>query len=267
MATTRVPLSEGRSVRPSFASPVTAVAPATGGTPLSKGDRARAEIIRAALDIATHAGLEGITIGGVSESSGRSKSGVFAHFGSREDLQIAVLEAYETQFIDHVLRPALAIDRGLPRLRRIIANWLALVVDEAGGACIWMSAAHEYDDRPGPVRDRVVQMASAWQRHIVTAIRAAQDAGHLSASLDPLDLTTMIHGMTLALHHEVRLLQSDEALRRVQRIVDRMMMDAGARPGKPPTDSGASRTSVRPRSQPAPKRASRQTRRIPGKPG
>ncbi len=122
---------------------------------MKKGEQTRAAIVEAALGVAANHGLEGITIGGLAERMKMSKSGVFAHFGSREDLQIAVLKAYERRFVDDVLMPALRDRRGLPRLRAMFGRWIERSALEAARGCIWVSGASEYDDRPGAVREEL----------------------------------------------------------------------------------------------------------------
>ena len=116
---------------------------------MRKGEQTRAAIVEAALEIASTQGLEGLTIGSIAEKMTMSKSGVFAHFGSREELQIAVLQEYETQFINAVLFPCLKEPRGLPRLRAIFMRWLDRIGKEIDSGCIYISGATEYDDRPG----------------------------------------------------------------------------------------------------------------------
>jgi AcrR family transcriptional regulator len=111
---------------------------------LRKGEQTRAAIVEAALELAARDGLEGLTIGPLAERMAMSKSGVFAHFGSREDLQIAVLKAYERGFVDEVLLPSLRERRGLPRLRAIFDHWLERTAIEAARGCIWISGAAEY---------------------------------------------------------------------------------------------------------------------------
>ena len=133
---------------------------------MRKGEQTRAAIVSAALDLAARTGLEGLTIGALAERMRMSKSGVFAHFGSREDLQIAVLKEYENRFVDDVLAPCLKEQRGLPRLRAIFARWLDRTAIEAANGCIWISGASEYDDRPGAVRGELVAMVRSWQREL-----------------------------------------------------------------------------------------------------
>jgi AcrR family transcriptional regulator len=190
---------------------------------LRKGQQTRAAIVNAALEQAARTGLEGLTIGALAEQMHMSKSGVFAHFGSREDLQIAVLKAYETRFIEEVLKPSLREPRGLPRLIAILNHWLDRTVIEAALGCIWISGASEYDDRPGAVRDELVSMVQGWQREISRAIAQCIQEGHLRQDTDVSDLVFGIYGVILVLHHDARLMKSAEALPRARRAIDRLL--------------------------------------------
>jgi AcrR family transcriptional regulator len=188
-----------------------------------KGQQTRAAIVNAALEQASRAGLEGLTIGALAEQMQMSKSGVFAHFGSREELQIAVLKAYEQRFIDEILRPSLREARGLPRLVAILNQWLERTVIEAALGCIWISGASEYDDRPGAVRDELVSMVTGWQREISRAIEQAIQQGHLRRETDVEDLVFGIYGVILVLHHDSRLMRSVEALPRARRAINQLL--------------------------------------------
>jgi AcrR family transcriptional regulator len=188
-----------------------------------KGQQTRAAIVEAALEHAARAGLEGITIGALAERMQMSKSGVFAHFGSREELQIAVLKAYEVRFIETILKPALAEPRGLPRLVAILNRWLDRTAIEAAMGCIWVSGASEYDDRPGAVRDELVAKIEGWQREVGRAIGQAIQAGHLRQDTDIDDLVFGIYGVILVLHHDARLMRSPDALPRARRALVRLL--------------------------------------------
>jgi AcrR family transcriptional regulator len=202
-----------------------------------KGEQTRAAIVEAALELAARNGLEGLTIGALAERMQMSKSGVFAHFGSREDLQIAVLKAYERRFVDEVLVPGLKEKRGLPRLRAIFDRWLERTAIEAARGCIWISGAAEYDDRPGAVREELVAMVRSWQRELSRAIQQAVDAGDLPGDLDVQELVFQLYGVILVLHHDGRLLDSPDAVGRARRSFDRLVDSyrrtmRPARPGK-----------------------------------
>ncbi len=190
---------------------------------MRKGDVTKNAIIDAGLAIAARDGLEGITIGSLAESIGMSKSGVFSHFGSREDLQIALLKAYEQRFIDHALIASLKQPRGLPRLQAIVDAWLELSAREATAGCIWISGATEYDARPGAVRETLVGMVYSWQREMSRAINQAIEMGHLDASTDAEQLVFEIYGVILVLHHDGRLLQSPNVVGRAERSIRRLL--------------------------------------------
>ena len=141
--------------------------------PLRKGEQTRASILEMALRLASREGLEGLTIGVLAERMSMSKSGVFAHFGSREDLQIDVLKLYHHQFEQDVFYPSLREPRGLPRLQSLFGRWVERVSLEIASGCIYISGAVEYDDRPGPIREHLVEMVRTWQ---MALRRAAQQA-------------------------------------------------------------------------------------------
>lgn len=190
---------------------------------MRKGEQTRTAIVDAALDLAARDGLEGLTIGALAERMQMSKSGVFAHFGSREELQIAVLKAYERRFVDAVLVPALTAPRGLPRLRAIFGRWLDLTAIEAARGCIWISGATEYDDRPGPVREELVAMVRSWQGELLRAIRQAIEAGDLALDVDAEQLVFQLYGVILVVHHDRRLLGSPDAVSRALRSFERVI--------------------------------------------
>lgn len=202
---------------------------------MRKGEQTRSAILAAACELAARDGLEGLTIGALAERMGMSKSGVFAHFGSREDLQIAVLKAYEQRFVDDVLRPGLEAPRGLARLRAIFTHWLERTAVEAASGCIWISGATEYDDRPGPVRDELVAMVTSWQRELVRAIRQSIDTGELRADTDPSELVFDLYGVILVLHHDARLMNSPDAQARARRALERLLGAYRAGPAPAPT--------------------------------
>jgi AcrR family transcriptional regulator len=191
---------------------------------VSKGELTRATIVDMALSIAAQEGLEGITIGAIADRLGMSKSGVFSHFGSREDLQIATLREYHRRFEATVFAPALRRERGLPRLEAMIENWIELVrAVEIPNGCIYVSSAVEFDDRPGPVRDALVEMVSVWQRALRRAIAQSIDAGHLRADTDAAQLVYEIYGIMLALHHDARLMRARGVVARARRAFERVI--------------------------------------------
>jgi AcrR family transcriptional regulator len=188
----------------------------------SKGLQTRTAILDAALEIASRDGLEGLSIGMLAERMGKSKSGVFAHFGSREELQIALIDEYARRFMDAVFYPAIRLPRGLPRLTAMFENWLHRVQTvEIPNGCVFISGAVEFDDREGPVRDRMVAVNRGWQGEMQKAAQQAIACGHLRADCDPEQLVFELYGVMLALHHDARLLRDERAVERARRAFDR----------------------------------------------
>jgi len=191
---------------------------------LGKGEQTRATILDRALDIASRLGLEGLTIGSLAEATGMSKSGLFAHFGSREGLQLAVLEHGAQRFGEHVLARAVTIDRGLPRLRALFEYWVDWTASSGlPGGCILLSAAHEYDDRPGLIRDAVAAGQRRGLAVIERAVRLAIDEGHLRADSDPAQIAFEMLGLILVTHNHRRLLGDREARSRALAAFDYLM--------------------------------------------
>jgi AcrR family transcriptional regulator len=191
--------------------------------PAHKGQQTRAAILDAALGLASHMGLEGLSIGALAEVTQMSKSGVFAHFGSREELQISVVREYHARFEEEVFYPALREPRGLPRLRALFEHWVKRVSVEIDSGCIYISGAVEFDDRPGPVRDALVSMVRAWHGALEKAIRLAVAEGHLLPDTDVMQMLFEVHGLILALHHDARFLRHPGALDRAHRAFDNVL--------------------------------------------
>ena len=190
---------------------------------LQKGQQTRAAILDAALGLASHIGLEGLSIGALAEVMQMSKSGVFAHFGSREELQISVIREYHTRFEEEVFFPAVQAPRGLPRLRALFEHWIRRVSVEVDSGCIYISGAVEFDDRPGPVRDALAQMVLAWHAALDRAIRIAVEAGDLQPQTDSTQVLFELHGLILALHHDARFLRIPGALDRARTGFERTL--------------------------------------------
>ena len=179
-----------------------------------KGQQTKAAIVDAALGLATQIGLEGLSIGALAEVMRMSKSGVFAHFGSREELQISVIREYFARFEEEVFYPALDEARGLPRLQLLFQNWMRRTSVEIDSGCLFISGAVEFDDRPGPVRDALAGSVKTWLAAIFRSLVQAQEAGHLRANADPHQMAFEIHGLILALHYEARFLKTPGSVAR-----------------------------------------------------
>ena len=188
---------------------------------LQKGQQTRAAILEAALGLASHMGLEGLSIGALADVTGMSKSGVFAHFGSREELQIAVVMEYHAKFEEEVFFTAIREPRGLPRLRAMFERWVRRVSVEVDSGCIYISGAVEFDDRPGPVRDALVAMVKAWHAALHKAIVLSVEQGHLQADADVEQIVFELHGLILSLHHDARFMRIPGALARAGTGFDR----------------------------------------------
>jgi AcrR family transcriptional regulator len=199
-----------------------------------KGDQTRAAIVEAALETASRDGLEGLTIGTLADQMHMSKSGVFAHFGSREDLQLAVLREYTRRFVDEVLRPAVKKPRGLPRLQAILDRWVAFLARELTRGCIMIAGAVEYDDRPGPQHDAMVAIIAGWKAELLKAIRQGVQEGHLKADIDAQQMVFEIYGLMLAMHQDARLLCSAGSARRARTGLTRLVAAAAVTPNHPP---------------------------------
>lgn len=191
----------------------------------TKGEATHDLIVRAALAQAVEVGLEGVSLGVLAASLGLSKSGLFAHFKSKEALQLAVLDEAVERFNERVIIPALTRPRGEPRLRALFERALDWVDDNGHGqGCIFRSLAHEYDDRPGPIRDRLVESQRDWRRTVVRAVELAVREHHLDGKTDPELLAFELVGLQGA-YHESRKLMDDPrarewALRAYQRLVE-----------------------------------------------
>ena len=190
---------------------------------LLKGQQTRATILDAALRLASQMGLEGLSIGALAEVTKMSKSGVFAHFGSREELQICVVRDYHAKFEEEVFHPAMREKRGLPRLHALFDRWVRRVSVEIDSGCIYISGAVEFDDRPGPVRDALVTMVQTWQHALERAIRVAVDEGHLRPDTDSAQVLFEVHGLILALHHDARFLRNVGAVDRARAAFERVL--------------------------------------------
>jgi AcrR family transcriptional regulator len=185
---------------------------ATGTAEPRKGELTRDAIVDRALDLATRLGLEGLTIGALADDLGLSKSGLFAHFGSKQALQIAVIDAAIQKFVNVVVTPALRCKRGEPRVRALFERWFDWVrpsMAEAG--CFFVAASVEFDDRPGIVRDRLATAQRDWLGTLAQAARIAVDQGHFRADLDAPQFAFEGYGIALAYHHVARLLDDKDA--------------------------------------------------------
>jgi AcrR family transcriptional regulator len=209
---------------------------ASSARALQKGRQTKQLIIDAALGLAEQMGLESLSIGALAEVTRMSKSGVFAHFGSREELQISVIREYHQRFSNEVFFPALNAPRGLPRVRALFANWMKRVAIEIQSGCIFISGAVEFDDRPGPVRDALASSVQTWLAAMHRAVVQAKQEGHLVPDADEAQMAFEIHGLILALHYEARFLKNPGAIARAHTGFENILLRYG-----PPQISGLPR--------------------------
>jgi AcrR family transcriptional regulator len=195
---------------------------------MSKGEETRAAILDAALVQASTAGFESLTIGSLAERTGLSKSGLFAHFGSREELQVAAVEAAAARFTETVFLPALKAKRGLPRIRALFEYWLDWTARNGLAGCPLQAAAIEFDDQPGTVRDTVVGHYRRLEQELGRAVELAIEQGHLRANLDVEQFVFDMLGVIFAYYHSARLLQRDEAVARARKSFERVIAAAAA---------------------------------------
>ena len=190
---------------------------------MRKGELTRAAILDVALELASRDGLEGLTIGLLADKMSMSKSGVFAHFGSREDLQLEVLKLYHHRFEQEVFFPSVQETRGMARLKSMFARWIKRVSVEIASGCIYISGAVEYDDRPGPLREELVSMVQAWQGALLRCVQQAIEVGDLKADTDAEQMVYEMYGLILALHHDARFLRMPGSIERARIGFDRLI--------------------------------------------
>lgn len=194
---------------------------------MSKGDETRRAILTEATSVAAKVGLTGMTIGQLASHTGMSKSGLYAHFASKEALQIEILRHTRENFVDLVVRPALRAPRGVERLRTLFESWIAWSESVEDGGCLFVAASSELDDRPGPVRDALVKDEHDWLDLIATVAGTAVSEGHFRSDLDVEQVAYEVHALTLSHQHASRLLRDPRALERVHCAFDSLIKHAG----------------------------------------
>jgi AcrR family transcriptional regulator len=181
----------------------------------ARGDATRRAILRRAMELAAAEGLEGVSLGRLASDLGMSKSGLFAHFDSKEDLQLATLRAARRVFVRHAVDPAHNEPEGLPRLRALVDAWLTyLGVEAPAGGCLFIEGAAEYNGRSGPVREMIAETMAQWLGLLTEQARIAREKGELDA--DPERLAWELHAFGLALNWDRQLNSRPEALERAR---------------------------------------------------
>ena len=193
---------------------------------MNKGAATRGVILDEAGRLARRVGLCGLTIGSLATQTGMSKSGLFAHFGSKESLQLQVLVYSTERFVDDVIRPALRAPRGVPRVRDLFERWLEW--DSVEGGCPLVAASFELDDQPGPVRESLVRVQRDWADTLATVFTSGIGEGHFRPDADPRQFAQDLQGVMLAYHMASRLLADAAAADRARRALDALLTTAAA---------------------------------------
>jgi AcrR family transcriptional regulator len=195
----------------------------------SDGERSRKAILREAAQLATIEGIDGLSIARLADAVGMSKSGLFAHFGSKEELQLATIDAASAVYDDVVVRPALSAPTAAERLRQLPENFLRHIEDDVfPGGCFFASVAAEMDTHPGPVRDRAVQFTQAWSGLLVRAVQEAQAEGAIDPSEDPAQLAFELNAYLLLANAQFVAGGEAKPLERARRALDRRLAAAAA---------------------------------------
>jgi AcrR family transcriptional regulator len=190
----------------------------------TKGDETRSQILAAAVQQASAAGFESLTIGSLAEKIGMSKSGLFAHFGSKLELQMAALEEAARQFTDQVFIPALKAPRGVKRLRALLDNWISWPQRASlPGGCPVDAATREYMHQPGPLRDAAMDRQKQLDRELTRAVQLAIDTGELAKHTDPRQFSFELIAIVLCATRVTPLLGADEASKRARVAFDRLV--------------------------------------------
>src|SRR5262252_6311345 len=194
---------------------------------MTKGADTRQRILDNAFRRAARDGLGGVSLGGLAGDIGLSKSGLFAHFRSKEELQLAMLRTASAQFVETVLIPAFKKQRGIPRLRAVFESWLLWATSQQGG-CIFVTASVEMDDQSGRVRDYVAEQQQAWFDALARAAEIARDEGHFRKDLDPQQFAFDLGGIFLSFHHAHRLLRDPKAARKARAAFNKLIESSAA---------------------------------------
>lgn len=182
--------------------------------PLTKGESTRNAILDEAMQMTSRVGVTALSIGALATETRMSKSGLYAHFNSKEQLQLQLLQHVRERFVDGVIRPALGAPRGEPRVRAVFDGWLGWERSAFDGGCIFVSLAAELDGRPGPVRDALVDNERDWLDLLASTAATAVGTGEFRTDLDTEQFAYETHAIMLGHHHANRLMRDDRALER-----------------------------------------------------
>jgi AcrR family transcriptional regulator len=208
----------------------------------SDGEQSRTAILDAAARLATVEGIGGLSLARLADAVGMSKSGLFAHFGSKEELQLATVETASSIFSAQVVEPAMAAGSGIERLRRLANGYLAYVqADTFPGGCFFASALAEVDMQPGPVRDRLTGFLADWLSRLETAVRDAQADGVIDPAEDPAQIAFEVEAALLLANNQYVAARTSEPIERARRAIERRLAAAAPPPQRPAQTSPRSR--------------------------
>lgn len=197
-----------------------------------RAERTRAEILKRAVDIASAEGLEGVSIGRLATELSMSKTGVFAHFGSKEELQLATVKTAGDIFVEEVVEPALKSPRGMALLSALLQSWLSYVERIVfRGGCFFAAAAAEFDSRPGPVRDKIAELSRAWVVALEDEVKEAQRLNQVSKQTDPQQLVFELHAFVQEANWTFKLFDDTNGFARARSAIARRI--AAEQIGKP----------------------------------
>lgn len=205
-------------------------------TALPKGRRTRDAVLTRAVELACRVGLGGLTIGSLADEVGMSKSGMYAHFGSKEALQLAVLDAAAADFATRVVVPALSAPRGEPRVRALADLWITCGVERQPGGCLFVKASTELDEQDGPVRDRLRDQHRQLAASIARIVAGGVTDGQFRPDTDTAQFATDLHGVMLAMYHGYRLLGDPAAEHRARSAIERLLAAVRVEPSAPAAD-------------------------------
>jgi AcrR family transcriptional regulator len=195
---------------------------------MAKGAETRSVILHQGVETAYKVGLGGLTIGELARTTGLSKSGLFAHFRSKESLQLQVLEQAREEFTDTILRPAVRAARGEARVRALFENWLASGLHRQAGTCLYVKALNEFEEQTGAVRDHLVQGHRDLYDSIAQIFGTGISEGQFRADADPMQFAYDLNGLLLAAYQWVRIVDLDDAEARARRAFETLLDAARA---------------------------------------
>ena len=195
------------------------------------------------MDIASAEGLEGLSIGRLATELQMSKTGIFAHFGSKEQLQLATVDAAKQVFLDQVVQPSLSHSRGIPRLRAMLENWIGYVEQVVfRGGCFFAAASAEFDSRPGRVRDEIASLTKAWLIALQDEIAFARSSKQLKAQADPVQIAFELHAYVQEANWAFKLFNDKSAFARAGQAIAHCIAESSRKPISTKSRKGGNKT-------------------------